>query len=37
MAARDTKLNRDVAITVLPDAFALDGPRPVVGGSPDGR
>ena len=25
--ARDTKLNRDVAVKVLPDAFALDGDR----------
>ena len=25
--ARDTKLNRDVALKILPDAFALDGDR----------
>jgi serine/threonine protein kinase len=25
--AKDTKLNRDVAIEVLPEAFALDGDR----------
>ena len=25
--ARDTKLNRDVALKILPDAFTLDGDR----------
>src|SRR5262252_10658999 len=25
--ARDTKLNRDVALKILPDAFAIDGDR----------